>query len=1143
MTRKPGADQHPSAGRGGKAAERLKMFHEARGIPLEPVMRDPGNYSAAVSQAITAAESAGPGAAGLPQWRFLGPDLIPNGQTPVSSRQAAVSGRVSAIAIDPANRNHLLCGSAGGGIWESFTRGAGWAPRTDFACTLTTGAIAFDPNNAKNNTNIVYAGTGEGNSYWFFGQGFLKSADGGKTWALLPGRVVTADGTLVTDKPFVGVGFFAIIIDPGDSQHILAATRGQDAASTAATASAPAVSIPATGGVYESVDGGATWSQVYAAQACWDISMQPGGCSRQPDGTRTGEVLAATSDGLLRSGDGGHTWPVPGQPDPPSASRVQLPGAPPGWTRLAVSISPADPAVAYAFGASGDYPPRPYLWRRSSSGWSTLSTPAPVDPGTGKPDAKWTTQAAYDWYAAAAPAPFPAGTADQVYLGAKRVFRGDLAADDTWTVADLSCKPQGDCIHDDQHAIAFDPGDPAAIYCSCDGGVFRSPDRGISWVPLNSGLGITEITYMVHDNATSRWLLAGTQDNGTLRYLGTSVFELADTGDGGDCGIDQTRTPDPATGQMPPATCYDTFINMWIERSTRGGAWGTFIKITPKLPSGYQSLFYPPVGVYGSTVAIAGQSVFISRDTGTNWTEVTLPVTGQTVAALYLLSSDLVYAASTTGRVYTISYANGGWTATEVTRPRRAYVSAIRAFAVPGKPDRIWITMSQVGDGTAGNGQVFRSDDGGTTWTDTTKNLPQLPVTSIAFDDTNADRVWVSADVGVYQSLDGGGTWSAFFQGLPYVIVEDLEFHPAARVLRAGTRSRGIWEVNVDPPYSAPPPPSAKACSVLVNRDGGFDAFCVRTDAILGHVYRTSPNSFWQTWAALSVQEVSSALATATNQNGNFAAFWRGTDGTLCWIQQQDPPSKGWNGGSLGGFLTGNPAVARNQDGRLEVFARGSDGALYRLPQSAANAMWTGAGWSSLGGVITSTPAAMLDSDGLLEVFARGTDGGLRRIRQTAAGNWSGSAWESLGGTLAGNPVVQRGQDGHLEVFARGPDAALWHLYQTAPGSSWSAWESLGGTFAGDPAVISNKDGGLQAFVRWTDNELRDIWQPGPYRSWSGWNPLGGTPLSSDPAAMNHQSGRMWVFARGTDNTLWQCMQSDDGWQWASLGGALLAFP
>lgn len=91
--------------------------------------------------------------------------------------------------------------------------------------------------------------------------------------------------------------------------------------------------------------------------------------------------------------------------------------------------------------------------------------------------------------------------------------------------------------------------------------------------------------------------------------------------------------------------------------------------------------------------------------------------------------------------------------------------------------------------------------------------------------------------------------------------------------------------------------------------------------------------------------------------------------------------------------------------------------------------------------------------------------------------------------------------------------------------------------------MISNKDGGLQAFVRWTDNELRDIWQPGPYRSWSGWNPLGGTPLSSDPAAMNHQSGRMWVFARGTDNTLWQCMQSDDGWQWASLGGALLAFP
>jgi hypothetical protein len=29
---------------------------------------------------------------------------------------------------------------------------------------------------------------------------------------------------------------------------------------------------------------------------------------------------------------------------------------------------------------------------------------------------------------------------------------------------------------------------------------------------------------MVDDNRNSRWLLAGTQDNGSIRYLGTSAF-------------------------------------------------------------------------------------------------------------------------------------------------------------------------------------------------------------------------------------------------------------------------------------------------------------------------------------------------------------------------------------------------------------------------------------------------------------------------------------------------------------------------------------------------------------------------------------------------------------------------------------------
>jgi hypothetical protein len=93
---------------------------------------------------------------------------------------------------------------------------------------------------------------------------------------------------------------------------------------------------------------------------------------------------------------------------------------------------------------------------------------------------------------------------------------------------------------------------------------------------------------------------------------------------------------------------------------------------------------------------------------------------------------------------------------------------------------------------------VFRSDDAGSTWTDVSAGLPALPINAVEVDPGNASRIWVAADIGVFQSLDAGAHWNAFSNGLPNAMVGDLLFHPHARVLRAGTRNRGIWELPVD---------------------------------------------------------------------------------------------------------------------------------------------------------------------------------------------------------------------------------------------------------------------------------------------------------------------------------------------------------
>src|SRR5215208_3984085 len=195
-------------GGGGRRRTRARRRHAAADEDGEAI--DVGAATEAVADMyLTVGEQLGPPTTAGPQWRSIGPWTMPNGQTYGASR-VNVSGRVSAIAVDPRDPAHVLVGAANGGVWESRDRGASWAPRSDYAPTLAVGALAFDPRTPA----TVYCGTGEGNWWWFLGGGVLRSSDGGASWS-----------TLCT-APFVGQGFYDLIVDPGDAQHLLAATTG-----------------------------------------------------------------------------------------------------------------------------------------------------------------------------------------------------------------------------------------------------------------------------------------------------------------------------------------------------------------------------------------------------------------------------------------------------------------------------------------------------------------------------------------------------------------------------------------------------------------------------------------------------------------------------------------------------------------------------------------------------------------------------------------------------------------------------------------------------------------------------------------------------------------------------------------------------
>jgi len=622
-----------------------------------------------------------------------------------------VSGRVAAIAVDPSNPAHVLCGAANGGVWESFDRGGSWAPRTDYAATLTVGAIVFDPTAPA----TVYCGTGEGNWWSWLGAGILKSTNGGTTWS-----------TLCT-APFVGVGFYDLVIHPSNHLHLLAATNRA---------------------LFTSTDGGVTWTQRRNA-ATWSISIAPSGGA-------AAEILAACSDGIFRSVDEGVTW-----------SNVALPGGPAGFDRVAVSIARSNPAVAFVWGARGS---TVYFYRRSGGAWTAQPTP----PGSS------TGQAWYDWYCAAAP-----DTDSQVYVAGIESYRGDLAGG-VWTWRTISNKgATGDSIHPDQHAIAFESGNPNMIYVGCDGGLFRSPDRGITWVHCNNGLVISEFEYLAQNFGLSRWVIGGTQDNGTDRWTGDPSWTHVADGDGGHTAVNRTT----------PTTVFHTYYNMSPERSTSSGDFGSWSYLPPSIPAGEGSLFYPPMTCSangGDTVAIGGGALYVSRNNMSAWTRIAFP-SAATASAVHIPNADTVYVGTTDGRIFKTTWGGAAWSALSALTTPRANANLSDIIVDPSNLNKVWVTYTYLG-----GGRVFVSTDGGAHWTDRTAGLPNLPINSIEVDAWNTNRVWVGADLGVYQSFDGGATWADFSASLPNAFVGDLVFHPNARVLRAGMRNRGVWEIPVD---------------------------------------------------------------------------------------------------------------------------------------------------------------------------------------------------------------------------------------------------------------------------------------------------------------------------------------------------------
>src|SRR5260370_39528995 len=152
-------------------------------------------------------------------WTPVGPAPIPNGQT--LSVEVPVSGRVTAIAVDPRNSNILYVGAAQGGVYRSLDGGNTWTPLMDSAQSLAIGAITIDPLNPS----TVFVGTGEGNLALdsFFGVGLYRIDNADTTPVLSAAFETRATGTgtgASNGHAFIGTSITKIVVDPANDNRI-----------------------------------------------------------------------------------------------------------------------------------------------------------------------------------------------------------------------------------------------------------------------------------------------------------------------------------------------------------------------------------------------------------------------------------------------------------------------------------------------------------------------------------------------------------------------------------------------------------------------------------------------------------------------------------------------------------------------------------------------------------------------------------------------------------------------------------------------------------------------------------------------------------------------------------------------------------